>query len=314
MIDFQRKILGDKVRNQAFANALAQVIWKGGITVADIGAGTGLLSFLARKLGAKTCFLYEPSGALILAKRIARANGIRGCHYIPAHSSEVRNPVQVDLVLSETLGNFAVEEHIIENLEDGKRFLKAGGTLIPQGLRQYVAPITTERPLRSVDLWNCIGFGIDFAPLREMALQNLYVERVREDDLLPGGERCWDTIDFRPSTQLGIYDRKVSSIRSGTVSWSISRPAVVYAFASFWECELVPGVVLSTKPSAPATHWEQVVLPLFEPLRMKRGDRLTLVVRSDSRWSVGLRVQWQAKLHRRGRVLQQVAMDTRNGD
>ena len=48
-IELHRKLLGDTVRNDALGAALARVL-KPGMSVADIGAGTGFLSFLARRL------------------------------------------------------------------------------------------------------------------------------------------------------------------------------------------------------------------------------------------------------------------------
>jgi protein arginine N-methyltransferase 1 len=51
-IEYHRTLLADRVRNAAFHKALARVIVKGETTVADIGAGTGFLGFLA-PLGAK---------------------------------------------------------------------------------------------------------------------------------------------------------------------------------------------------------------------------------------------------------------------
>ena len=75
-IELHRKLLGDAGRNQAFHAALKQVITPGVTTVADLGAGTGFLSFLARRLGAKHCHLIEYSEALGLAQTLARANGI----------------------------------------------------------------------------------------------------------------------------------------------------------------------------------------------------------------------------------------------
>ena len=89
-IELHRKLLGDKVRNDAFGAALERAI-KPGMTVADIGAGTGFLSFLARRLGAAQCYLYEYTGALELAKELARRNGMTGLTFVNAHDgSRVR--------------------------------------------------------------------------------------------------------------------------------------------------------------------------------------------------------------------------------
>ena len=51
-IEYHRTLLADRVSNNAFYAALRSVIVPGQTTVADIGAGTGFLGFLAAKLGA----------------------------------------------------------------------------------------------------------------------------------------------------------------------------------------------------------------------------------------------------------------------
>ena len=51
-IEYHRTLIADRVRIAAFHEALSRVVVKGKSTVADIGTGTGLLAFLAAKLGA----------------------------------------------------------------------------------------------------------------------------------------------------------------------------------------------------------------------------------------------------------------------
>ena len=58
-IEYHRTLIADRVRNQAFHDALARVIRRGETTVADIGAGTGLIGLMAAKLGAREVILYE---------------------------------------------------------------------------------------------------------------------------------------------------------------------------------------------------------------------------------------------------------------
>jgi protein arginine N-methyltransferase 1 len=303
MIDFQRKVLGDDVRNSAFEEALKHAV-QPGMTVVDIGAGTGYLSFLARKLGAKECILIEQSAALRLAKKIARENKITGCTFLDAHSIEVNLPPTADIVFSETLGNFALEEHILENLMDAKRFLKSGGTMIPQGLKQFVAPIVRSETLSEIDVWRTIRGGLNFESARSIALQNLYVGKVREGDLLKQGTRSFDAIDFQ---------KKESSVRKGSVEWDIEEDVTIYGFGAWWECTLVPGVILSTSPASPETHWEQIVLPILQPLECRKGDHVRLQIASDTRYRVGLRVRWVATLLRSEKVIVEQAMDNRRG-
>lgn len=307
LIEFQRLILSDRVRNDALAKALKRVIVPGRTTVADLGSGTGFLSFLASRLGAKRCWLYEMSDLLDLSKELAHKNGVKNLTFVKAHSTDVKNPPQVDVVISETLGNFALEEGALETLQDGRRFLKPDGVMIPQRLRQKVAPLVTPRLSASVDIWGAIGFGLDFEPARRVSLQNVYVRSIRPDDLLasPDAGRTWDALDFRRDTE---------STRAATAEWSFVLPTVVHGFAMWWECDLVEGVSLSTAPDAPPTHWEQIFLPPLEPIALKEGDKLRLRLKVDTRPEVKINLEWKTTVaDRRGKVRVEYAQDMKKG-
>jgi len=310
-IELHRKLLGDSVRNQALERALKKVIRPGKTVVADIGAGTGFISFLARRLGARHCHLYEYTPALNLARKLATRNGISGLTFVRAHSSEVRKPQQADVVVSETLGNYALEEHLLETLVDARRFLKPGGTILPCGLRQFVAPVVTPRLQDEIDVWRRVGFDLDLAEARAVSLNNMYVKAVRPEDL--GGKaatgQVWDRMSFAPD------DDAPASVRRSTVHWDAAAvaAATVHGFALWWEVEWVPGVTLSTSPFAPPTHWEQVYLPLLEPLALQAGDRLDLVLNSDTRPDAGIRVAWQARVLRGGKAVAEQKLDMRKG-
>lgn len=307
-IELHRKLLGDGVRNRALHAALKQLITPGTTTVADLGAGTGFLSFLARQLGARSCDLYEYSGALELARLLARTNGVGALRFVHAHSTEVSNPAPVDLVVAELLGNFALEEHLLETLNDARRFLKPGGTLLPCGLRQYVAPVVSPRLQQEIDVWPQVGYGVDLAAAREVSLNNMYVKAVRVSDL-PGMDwaREWDQIEFR------ARGKPPSSRRGRTVSWELDAgtPPAVQGFALWWVAELAPGVSLSTAPDSAPTHWEQVYLPLLEPLAPRPGDTLELELRSDTAHDVRLR--WSSCLRRGGKAVGAVRQDSFRG-
>ena len=115
-IEYHRTLLADRVRNAAFHAALARVVVKGKTTVADIGAGTGFLGFLAAKLGAKRVDLYEAAEVAEIARKLLRHNQLINCRIAQVHSTDVIDPDRVDLVVSETLGNYPFEENIIATL------------------------------------------------------------------------------------------------------------------------------------------------------------------------------------------------------
>jgi hypothetical protein len=281
-IEYHRTLIADRVRNQAFEAALRTVIKKGVTTVADIGTGTGLLALMAVKLGAREVFLYEAAEVAGVAAKVLKANGARNCHLIPCHSTEMVDPPKVDVVVSETLGNYALEEHIIETLADAKkRFLKPGGVLIPRRLEQFVAPVIGERVQTEFDAWDMTGFDLSVA--KAMSLNNIYVRTLAAKELLDA--KVWDTVD------LGTDGR---SSRKGEASWKLKAATTVYGFATWWSAELAPRIMLSTAPDAPRTHWEQLYLPLLQPIAAKAGDTIVVNLRSRTSAEAGTHVAWAA--------------------
>lgn len=307
IIEYQRNILADKARNQAFYQALQKVIQPGKTVVADVGSGTGLLGFLASQLGAKTVYMYEYSPVIKLSQKLARQNQIQHCHFIADHSSKVSKPVAVDVIVSETLGNYAYEENIIETIEDAKRFLKPGGIIIPQAVTQYVVPVISPRFYQELCSWDDIGFKLDFSQAKLISLNNLYVRTFVEADLYNGrgGAQRWDAVDFTAKTK---------SQRKGSGQWNINKPVTIYGFAVWWECELLKGIKLSTSPLANQTHWEQLYFPVLKPLEAKPGDALRVTIDSDTRYQVGVNLKWHIALQRDGKMLVEQSLNMRNGD
>ncbi len=313
-IEYQRKLLGDAVRNQAFHQALQCVITPGKTTLVDVGAGTGFLSFLALKLGAHHVTLIEYSGTLELAGQLARHNKLSNLNFIHKHSAAVKKLARADVVISETLGNYAPEEGLIDTLNDARRFLKPGGVLIPCALRQFVAPVLTARLQKELDVWPRVGFGLDLTPARNVALNNMYVKTVMPADV--GGDvqiaRCSDQLRF------ALDEEPPASLRQCHLSWASDALRAlgaqqVYGFVLWWEAELVPGVRLSTSPFAPATHWEQVYLPLLEALVLGPKQQVELTLKSDTRSQTGVRVTWHTRLLDGGKCLKEIRQDMEKG-
>ena len=298
--------MGDAVRNAAFAEALKRTVKKGETTLVDVGSGTGFLAFLASKLGVKHTTLIEYGDILDTSELLAKRNGIRNCTFIKKHSMEVRDLPPVDVIVSETLGNYALEENIVETVEDAKRFLKPGGTIIPGKIAQFVCLVVSDRLAKEIDVWDA-GFGLDFNEAREISLHNMYVKTVRKDDLLAEKDavKQWDFVDF---------SKKNSSVRQATVRWSPASKTTVYGLALWWDSELIKDVHLSTSPMEKPTHWEQIYLPLLEPIRIERGQELSLALSSDTRLKVKINLTWELKhLDAAGKAIASQKMDMMKG-
>jgi protein arginine N-methyltransferase 1 len=307
-IEYHRTLLADQVRNAAFQAALARVVVNGVTTVADIGAGTGFLGFLAAKLGAKRVDLYEAAEIAEVARKLLRLNKLANCRIAQVHSTEVDEPDRVDVVVSETLGNYPFEENIIATLNDARaRFLAPGGVIIPHSVEQFVCPVTAERLYRELSVWDEVGYGLDFAPAKAMSLNNIYVRWLSPGDLLEDGAsaRAWDKVTF---------DRRNKTTRSGEASWRVPNATTVYGLALWWSAELVPGVQLATGPMSPRTHWEQLYLPTLSPIAVAPGQTLGTRLRSTTSFDKGTNVTWTLTLSdASGRELQRQALDLEKG-
>ena len=307
-IEYHRTLIADKVRNEAFYKALKAVIVPGKTVVADIGAGTGLLGLMASKLGAKEVYLFETAEVAGVAAQILKANGAKNCHLFPCHSTEFKNPPPADVVVSETLGNYAFEENMIDTLADAKkRFLKDEGVMIPSRVTQFAVPVAGPRIEKELSVWREASQGIDFSIAEIMSRNNVYVRSFKPAELLEGGlaAKEWDRVD------LGS-DRRAA--RKGEISWRLKTNETIYGFAYWWTADLVPGVGISTGPLAPRTHWEQLYFPLLAPVAVKAAESLTLSLRSASSEAAGTHLAWTAvHFDKSGKPTGRQALDLNKG-
>jgi SAM-dependent methyltransferase len=304
-IEFHRRMLADRVRHDAFRAALKHAIKPGESAVADIGAGTGVLAFFARELGAREVWLYDPGPALGLAETVAARNGIDGLHFVPERSLDVEDPPRVDVVVAEVLGNFAYEEDVLETLRDAQRFLRPGGTLIPASIEQRIAPVTADRFERDLQSWRDVGFGLDWSDAERMSRNNMYVFPIEPKDLLADATLSWDSLNFRG---------RIESRRGGRVEWQLREAHQIFGFALWWDCTLAPGVVLSTSPYAPRTHWDQIYLPLLTPIDTEAGDEIAVAIETETGGDKsGIAVRWTVRHARAGRAAAEQALSIASG-
>lgn len=304
VIEPQRKLLGDRIRNRAFAQAIRAAI-RPGARVADLGTGTGFLAVLAERAGARSVWACDAhAGVVALAKQVAKDNACRRIRFAVGHSTELAPPERVDVVIAEILGNLAGEEHLVEALVDARRWLAPGGLMIPGRVVQRLCPVVADAPQRAVDVV-ADADGVKLGAVRAKTLNNVYVRTLDPAHLLQRGEAA-QTVDEV------AFPGEVTSRRRGLVSWEL--PAgPVHGLALWWDAELVPGTWLSTSPLAPPTHWEQVYLPCERPLAAQAGDRMEAELSTDTRWDAGCIIGWKLRLLRRGKAVATIAHDNLTG-
>ncbi|GBG28171.1 Protein arginine N-methyltransferase 7 [Hondaea fermentalgiana] len=149
-------MLNDTLRNEAYERAIVEevrafaAIHGRGPRVLDIGAGTGLLSVMAARAGAREVVGCEMNGVMAaVAQDVVRANGLDGCVKILAcRSTEFSLDAEeepFDLVVTETLDSHLLREGILPSLADAlDRLARPGAAVVPKKARIYAQLCNTE--------------------------------------------------------------------------------------------------------------------------------------------------------------------------
>lgn len=262
------QMLSDKVRMEAYRKAIFKTV-KAGDIVVDMGAGTGLLAIWAIQAGAAKVYVIEKTDAIKLAEEIASANNcLDKMVFINNNSIDVKLPEQVDVLISETLGSFGIDENTIQFTRDARdRFLKPGGVMIPQSIELFVAPVDDASSYNKVDFWRHID-NINFTPAFNLFSRKIMVESVDSQGLLSN------------VMSIGFIDLyKVSeNIFKTRLYIKINKAGTIHGVAGWFRTVLCEGVQISTSPTKPETHWKQAFFPFENAIDVIEGDVLDWAV------------------------------------
>lgn len=249
LLDKHQVLLNDQVRMRAYERAIKQLVRPGQI-VADLGCGLGVLAFAAARAGAARIHAVEVEPDTL---RIARTEATKAglADRIVFHeglAQELAVPERVDLVITETLGSLGLDENILPLLIDArKHWLKAGGTLCPHAMALTIVPTAHHSPAGGTDLRH---------------------ERIDPAAWLAAPVTS-ERLVFAKATD---YDFLMEP------RFTITRDAALTGFAGWFTVWLSDTVQFGTAPDQPPTHWEQAFLPLRQPVRLRAGQTLDLIL------------------------------------
>ena len=260
MIDYEDIVshvimLRDLPRTTSFERAINRLV-KPGVTVLDFGCGTGVLSFFAARAGAKAVFAIDRSAILKVARLLGTANGFENVQFLHGDESSAVLPYPVDLLVSECLGYFAVNETMIEAfLRARDRFLAPGGTICPQQIRFQAHLVRRPNWCAELAFLRTRPYGIDFSAIDDWPFHKAYIKVFGPRDVLP---LAFDlgTLDLRHATHQSCRFAGEAVVAS---------EATVYGLAGSFVAVLTETIVLDTGPFAERTHWGQVFFPFKQP-------------------------------------------------
>lgn len=258
------QMLSDKIRMDAYREAIFKSV-KPGDVVVDLGAGTGLLGIWALRAGAAKVYAIEKTDAIHLAKEIARANGcLDKMEFVNRNSMDVELPERANVVVSETLGSFGIDENALQFINDAReRFLVDGGILIPESIELFSAPVEDAESYSKIDFWRQIP-DVDFSPAFDLFSRKIMVESVNKEGLLSQPVSLGH-IDLTRQTQEAFKTQ--AYIR-------IEKAGTIHGVAGWFRTRLREGIEITTSPDKPGTHWKQAFFPFRDPIEVIKGDVL----------------------------------------
>jgi protein arginine N-methyltransferase 1 len=258
-------MIGSRARLAFFHQALQRVV-KPDSVVVDIGAGTGILAFIACQVGARKVYAIELSkDAVNVGREMAAANGYaQRIEFIAGSALNVSLPERADVIVSALHGWLPFfGQHFSIIIDARQRWLKPGGTLIPA--RDTLWATLVEMPALYTDMvqpWGENPFNLNMEP-HEKYLVNTESRVYASPENVVLEPQVWATLDYATLTNHDAHAH---------LTWTARRAGTAHGVLVWFDCDLFEGVSFSNKPGASVIGYGHTFYPLRQPVVLTPGD------------------------------------------
>ncbi len=271
-------MLGDLARNQGYQEAIERAV-KGGETVLDIGTGSGLLSMMCARAGAKKVYTCETIQLIAdTAATVISDNGYRDqIHVIHKQSNSLKVgedlPKKADILISEVLDSGLLGEGVLPTVRHATaNLLKEGGTIVPAGATVKGVLIQSDHLHSIAPLKDISGF--DLSSFGKFQTKNVYRRETLNNvpyKVLSAEFRILDIDFYHLPKAAGENSPNLHQLEI-----EITADGELHAVAFWFDLHLDDQLSLSSGPEGEMIHWGQAVYSLNPPKSVKAGDKISL--------------------------------------
>ncbi|WP_084580214.1 protein arginine N-methyltransferase [Sphingomonas azotifigens] len=273
-------MMNDTPRNDAFEAAIRAAIAVAGpeAGVLDIGAGSGLLSLMAARAGARkvvACEM-EPMIAEMAAQIVAR-NGYADritVHAMPstelAVGKELDAPAKI--LVSEILSSDLLTEKVLDTFEDAHRRLLAPDAIVIPRAASAIGCLVASETLADYAFVGEVS-GFDLSPFSDFAPQRLPIHGT-----MTGWQRLSDDVEL---VRLNLTEKKHDATLA-RLRIPVTASGRAIGIVQWMHIDLAEGIVFDNHPDGYQDGgWLQVLHSFPAPIDVQAGDTLDIAVGHD---------------------------------
>lgn len=273
-------MLNDTRRNDAFEAAIIAALAEAGpdASVLDIGTGSGLLSMMAARAGAKAVTACEIVPVIAaLARKIIDDNGYGGQIKVHTASSKqfqigVHLDERADILVSEILSSDLLTEHVLDTFEDAHaRLLKPDAIIIPRAA-SAIGCLVESKVLADYVFVDRVS-GFDVSRFGALSAPKLPVHGTMTEWKRLSGDVELVHIDLtRPAHHSDLQALRIN----------VSEDGVATGIVQWMHVDLAEGISFENHPDTYADGgWLQVLHSFAAPIAVRAGDVLYVAVGHD---------------------------------
>jgi precorrin-6B methylase 2 len=271
------EMLHDEERSELYDKAIRHVVSPEHL-VLDVGTGSGLLSMMAARAGARQIIACEGQPAVAdVARRVIRKAGHDDViTVVPKMSTEMRVPEDLprraDILVTETVDCALLGEGILPTIAHAREhLLTEDAVIMPGGGRAFAQLVESA----SLHRKNHVGqlYGFDFTEFNQLSSIEYFDSRIRHHDHRALSEPI-EVFKFD-------FYRDPAEPRRAEFVVPPSVEGTCHAVVFWFELDLLPGMTLTNSPATPNSHWKQAVQCLPLPIEVQPDEPLLLDARHD---------------------------------